>query len=154
MAIEDMEARIKFLEDIELIKKLKARLCYLYDAGDWQSVLDLFTEDAVADFGPFGRYEGKEIVKFYRDIAPVALPFTMHMCHNACIEVNGDKATGEWYFEVPGTHVKTNRAVWIAGKYTDEFVKADSEWKIKKTTAEPYYYTPYDEGWVKTKFYE
>ena len=152
MSTEDLEARIKVLEDINAINILKARLCFMVDTGNW--VGELFVEDAVADFGSFGLYEGKTaIAQFYHDVSKT-LPGTMHMIHNTCIEVKGDEASAEWYFQVPATHAKTNRAVWIHGKYMDEFVKVGSEWKFKKTKGDAYHYTPFDEGWVKTKFYE
>lgn len=77
----------------------------------------------------------------------------MHMCHNPVIEVNGDKAKGEWYFDGPITHAPTNRALWMAGKYEDEYVKVQGEWKFNKLICKIYYRTPYDEGWVKTRMY-
>lgn len=158
MAIEELEARIRLLEDIEAIKKLKATYGYLADALNWQGMVNLFTDDAIADFGPMGRYEGKEeLTKCLRDIAFPASPFTVHMFHNPIIEVRGEKATGEWYFEVPATHAPPNRvarAAWMAGKYEEQYVKVGGEWKFKMIVAKVYYDTPYDEGWVKTKMYE
>lgn len=60
------------LEDIEEIKKLKGRFCFLLDTGEkWEELVNMFTEDGVADCSPFGRMEGKtELTKFYRDTVP------------------------------------------------------------------------------------
>jgi len=154
MVSEGLEARIKILEDIEAIKKLKATYAYFADTGNWQGMVNLYTDEAVVEFVSMGRYEGKsEITGFFRDMLPRALPFMTHMFHNPVIEVKGEKATGEWYFEVPATHAPTNRAVWMVGKYEEEYVKVSGEWKFKKILAEFYFYTPYDEGWVKTRMY-
>lgn len=155
MALDKLEARIRVLEDIEAIKKLKATYAYLVDTRNWQEFMALFTDDAVSDFGPLGCYEGKaEITRFTRDIILKSYSFMTHMFHNPIIEVKGEKATGEWYFEVPATHTEKNRALWLAGKYEEEYVKVDGEWKFKKVVGRIYYITPYDEGWVKTKMYE
>ena len=151
---DELEARIRRLEDIEAIKKMKATYMYLADDGDWQGVVDLFAEEAVADFGPFGHYEGKsELAKFYQDYFS-SLSLLVPMIHNPIIEVKGDRGTGKWYLEEPCTDASTNRALWLAVKYEDEYVKIDGEWKFKTLIAKFYFRTPYDEGWVKTRMYE
>jgi len=155
MAEEELEARIRRLQDIEAIKKLKATFAYLIDTGDWQGVANLFTEEAVLDSGPLGHCEGRaEIAKFFRDDIPQTFSFTVHMYHNPVIEVKGDKATGEWYYKVPATHASTNRALWIVGKYEEEYTKVEGEWKFKAFASKSYFVTPYDEGWVKTRAYQ
>jgi len=155
MSSEELQARIAALEDIEAIKKLKAKYAHLVDTRNWQEFANLAIDDAVWDFGPLGRYEGKEeIIRFTRDIILATYSFMTHFFHNPIIEVKGEEATGEWYFEVPATHAEKNRAVWIAGKYEEEYVKVGGEWKFKKVVGKIYYITPYDEGWVKTKMYE
>ncbi len=69
MSFEELQSRIGILEDIEAIRKLKANYAYLQDTGDMQEFANLFVDDAVMDFGTFGRYEGKaECVRFVRDI--------------------------------------------------------------------------------------
>jgi len=153
MTLEELEARIKILEDIEAIKKLTSTFSYFTDAENWQAAVNLFTEDAVIESAG-GKHKGTaEITKAFRDDTPKAYSFMMHMCHNPLIEVKGEKASGEWNVELPATHAPTNRALWIAVKWEFEYVKVGGEWKIKKLISKPYYFTPYDEGWVKTKMY-
>lgn len=155
MTLEELEVRVKLLEDIEAIKKLQAAFCYAVDSFDWQRVVNLFTDDAVAEYGTFGHYEGKEqITQFYRDMLPKSMSFLEHMCHNFTIEVKGEKATGEFYFETPATQISPKRAFWIAGKYEGNYVNVNGEWKIKKLTSATYYNTPYENGWVKTRMPE
>ena len=155
MTIEELEAKVRLLEDIEAIKKLFARFCYLVDSGDWDELMTHFTDDAVADFpaSPFGRHEGKVgVARLFKEL--LVFDFMVHMCHNPIIEVNGEKATGEWYYEVPATHKQQKKAIWLVGKYENEFVKVGGEWKIKALVGHMYYVTPYDEGWVKTRMCE
>ena len=150
MTFESLAARIALLEDIEAIKKAQARFLYLIDDEDWQGVASMFMEPAVLDLGPSGCYRGREeIAKFYREL-PQSLPLMVHMSHNPIVEVKGDNATGEWYYEVPATDAVANRAMWMVGKFEVEFAKINGEWKIKTWLAKCIYKTPYDEGWVKT----
>jgi len=53
-----IEVMLQELKDIEALKQLKARYCHLVDAADWDALDTLWTEDAVCDYGFFGRYEG------------------------------------------------------------------------------------------------
>ncbi len=160
MLPEEIEVRLRLLEDIESIKKLKAKYGYFVDAGNWEAVADLFTDGAVADYGPLldsgpsRHYEGKaEIAGFFRDILTPSRSFQVHMFHNPIIEVKGEEATGKWYFDGPVTFAPTNKALWMAGEYQDEYMKVDGAWKFKTLICKLYYRTPYDEGWVKKRMY-
>lgn len=154
MISEELEARMKVLEDIEAIRKLRAHYCYNVDAERLEELLSLFTEDARLDFGLLGTHEGKEAVsKFFRDIVAGILSYSRHMVHNPIIEVDGDKATGRWYFEVPCTLRGTDMAVWLAGTYEEKYVKERGEWKFSFIKATFDYATPYEEGWAKTPFF-
>ena len=139
------------LRDIEEIKKLKARYCYYVDEGRWDELMELWTEDAVAEYGPWGTYSGKESLgKFFREFVPTFVPFITHMVHNPLISVDGDSASGQWYFECAGTVAPANRAVWIMGRYDETYQRATNDWKFKSLKVSFKYFTPYDEGWVKT----
>lgn len=152
MNIEELETRVRILEDIEAIKKLRAKYCYYVDAGKMDELLSLFAENARGDYGVIGIYEGKEALeKFFKETVPGMVPFCMHMVHSPLIEVKGEKATGIWYFEVPATHGPTNKAAWIAGKYEEEYIKEKGEWKFSLVKAIFNYFTPYEEGWAKTR---
>ena len=152
--VQELEKKVQNLQDIEAIKKLKAKYSYALDQKDWKTVLDCFTEDANADWGVFaggsGKYNGKkEIEKFFTLDVPKAASFFVHMIHNALIEVKGDQARGQWYYEEPLTWVEENRAGWIVGIYDEQFTKQNNEWKIKNVKVTHFYQTPYDMGWVK-----
>ena len=155
MAPNNVEERIGRLEDLEALKNLQVTFSYAVDRGDWQAIAELFVEDAIADFGSFGYYRGKsEVIRYFRDIFPPAFSFMAHMLHNPLIKIEGNEATAEWYFETPVTHTKSNRALWIAGKYESECCKVAGTWRYKTLRSNVFYVTPYDEGWVKTRIYE
>ena len=153
MNLEDLERRLRVLEDIEAIKKLKARYCAYCDNNyDADGIAALFTEDAVWDGGKFGRYEGREAIRTFFRGAPRIFPFAIHQVMNPIIEVEGEQAKGQWYLFQPATLAEGNQAVWLAARYEEEYVKVESEWKFKRLKVFPSFLTPYDQGWVKKRF--
>lgn len=48
----------------------------------------------------------------------------------------------------PGNE-KLCTAYWFIGKYDNEYVKVDEEWKLLKTHVIAFSRTPYDEGWIR-----
>jgi len=48
----------------------------------------------------------------------------------------------------PG-NVHTPTAYWFIGKYDNEYIKVDDEWKILKVHVCAISRTPYEEGWIK-----
>lgn len=153
MSLEDLERRIKALEDIEAIKRLKRDYCsYCDDHYDADALADLFTEDAVWDGGIRGKSEGREAIRQFFVNAPSRIPFAIHMVLNPVIDVHGDTANGTWYLFQPCTFADGNRAVWGSARYDEEYVRVDGEWKFQNLKLTSFFWTPFDEGWVQTQF--
>lgn len=143
-----LEKRLARLEDRIAISELRYTYCYRIDDRDWDGYAALFTEDALLDFGPVGTFEGREAVReFAEDVVGARHPFLSHMVHNPVIDVDGDTATGKWYFEVPCTF-EDGEAGWIQGTYYDEYRRVDGEWLFSEVVAEFNYFAAYDEGWA------
>ena len=150
MSVEELEARIKTLEDIEAIRHLKGQFAYLADTKNSSEFMKLVADGAVWEFGPLGHYEGKEeILRFTKDITLDTHSFMLHHFYNVSIKVNGDTATGIWYFLVPATNSKEERAEWLGGMYNETYIRVNGEWKFKEVVAEFKFIAPYDEGWFK-----
>ena len=153
MSLEDLERRVKLLEDIEEIKLLKRRYCfYVVDNYDADGFASLFVEDAVWDGGVRGRCEGREEIHSFIRQGPERISFAAPMVMNPIIEVDGDTAKGTWYLLVPCTFVEGNRAVWGAGRYDEEYVRVYDRWMFKNLKLTSHFWTPFEEGWVKTRF--
>ena len=151
MAQQDLAQRLQVLEDIEAIKRLKARYCLHVDAREPDKVADLFTQDAVWDGGAVGRYEGQDAIRAFMRGLPEMLSFALHFVMNPLIEVDRDQATGHWYLVEPCTMVKNNQAVWGTAMYQDRYVRENGEWKFTEVKLIPVFWTPFDQGWVKQK---
>ena len=130
-----LEGRMKHLEDMEAIKRLKYRYLRCLDRKLWDELAGCFTEDATTSYSG-GKYsfQGREaIVRFLREsLGPAML--SMHHGHHPEIEITGDStARGIWALEDYLIMTQSNTGLRGAAFYKDEYVKVDGEWKIKST---------------------
>jgi hypothetical protein len=149
-------AAIRKLLDIEEIKKLHARYTFSVDEHKWDDVADLFTEDAIGDWGygsegSRGRYEGRKGITRFFELASEEASMFRHMVIQPDIEVEGDRAHARWYMFGFGTYnlPEGETAAWTHGKYMNDLVKKDGEWKISHLKFQFTFQTPYHEGWLK-----
>src|SRR6185437_10196994 len=61
--VDQLLLRAQRLADTVEIKRLQCEYGYYLDRSDWDAVLDLFTDDVVAEYGNSGVYRGKEHVR-------------------------------------------------------------------------------------------
>jgi uncharacterized protein (TIGR02246 family) len=140
------------LEDTEAIKVLKRRYCaYCDDNYDLEGLASLFTEDAVWEGGHFGKAEGRDQIRAFFKEAPQKLPFAVHMVLNPIIKVDGDTAQGTWYLLQACTFSDGDRAVWGSARYDEDYVRVDGHWMFQHLKLTSNFWTPFDEGWVKTR---
>lgn len=130
------------LEDLEQIRTLKALYAERVDANhrapsDATAVAAaaLFTDDAILDLGPFGRYEGHaQILNAFANIFPAATAWSAHYIVNPVLHVTGATATGRWYFLLV-TQPKTtpaSPALTVYGSYAEKYEKTKDGWKFKE----------------------
>jgi ketosteroid isomerase-like protein len=150
---ELLGARLRKLADIDEIKLLKARYAAACDNNyDADAIAELFTENAVWDGGKFGRAEGRENIRRFFRRAPDVFSFAIHNVMNPRIEVDGDRATGQWYLLQPATREPGGQAVWLAAAYHDEYLRVSGKWLFKHLQVNSNFLTAYEEGWAKSRF--
>jgi hypothetical protein len=134
--IEDLEKRIQALEDVAAIKELKHRYLVACDRQKPDAVRDCFDPDGVViaydGFPPFTDREA--FVKIFRDMGCKPTIVDMHHAHNPVITLTSPttaKATWELFFSNIDMTARTQ--IQMACEYTDEYVKKNGKWLIKKT---------------------
>lgn len=156
---EELAARITRLEDIESIKQLKALYCEICDDGhDPDRITDVFTQDGVWEGKGIGTAQGHEEIRALFQNFQSMMSFTQHMTMNPRIQVNGDHATGTWYFFGPFTFRATEdadaQAKWQATRYHEDYQKIDGEWKIRHLRiAGPGMSVDYARGWAESRYH-
>ena len=146
--LSELEKRIRVIEDIEAIKKLKAKYFRCVDKKLWEEMETVLTEDAVADYGMgIELLQGrKAIMEFLKkNLAPDSM-ISVHQGHNPEIEITSDTtARGVW---VLNDRLIIQTIATLNGwcYYEDEYVKLNGEWKKKSTKI-----TNMLEEWTQTK---
>lgn len=150
--LEELEKRIRVLEDIEAIKRLMARYARTADDNyNPEEMAKLFTEDGVWDGGEvWGIKRGRKEIKEFLSQISKDITFAVHYITTPDVTVEGDRAHGRWYELVAGTYL--GRAFWLSDFYRNEFARVDGEWLLTLVKCPVSFMTPYEEGWAKTRY--
>jgi len=149
-----VENRLRILEDIEEIRKLKARYCAgCDDDHNPDTLIALFAPDGSWEASGIGRFEGHEAIRNYFAAlrASGRIRNSAHNVFNPNIEVDGNTATGHWRLIMlytanvpgggsPGGEVQYFR---IIGWYREEYVKLFGRWRFKSLYCEVEENAPY-----------
>ena len=161
LKIKELEAKINLSEDIEQIKRLQRIYGYYLDNGLHQEIVDLFSDDTESvEVANRGVYLGKEGAKrfFLHAQGKPAPSYSMgrhiQMQGVVTLDQGGKTAKGRWqclFMSVSNNVVPgVPRAVWGYGVYENEYIKEDGKWLFKKLYFNRIFYTPYEDGWLKT----
>ena len=165
--LHELESRLRVVEDIEAIRRLKARYGQLADlrygrkgrSGEYgvkpreelepiaRELASLFSEDAVWDGGrALGLCQGREAI-YQRFLAPT-LQFSWHYFVKPQIEIDGDRARASWDILAACTTQK-NVACWMSGLERDEYLRVDGSWLHSRMELEVVFMAPYELGWAR-----
>ena len=159
MTTNELEARIRRLEDIEEIKMLQSRYQHFIHTYDWEGIVDLFAKkapDVSAEIGQSGLFVGTEGIKrFFTERMPSPRrgrkgTLLFHIAVNPVIEVSKDGKTAKAVWLSPGieTSGQHNLQCWGWGKYYCDYIKEDGKWKFWHLKWYQTFETPIEKGWI------
>jgi ketosteroid isomerase-like protein len=135
MKIDELEKRLRTLEDIEEIKSLHREYIYYLLNSQWKEMADCFTEDAMTNIWRHGpRYGKTEIMKFFSTtIAGMnsGKGRDAHFAIEPVISINGDKAKGHWMMYIFIADNNSGVARYSQGRYDAEYIRDGGKWKFK-----------------------
>jgi hypothetical protein len=158
---ENLGVRLRALEDREAILELRATYCFLVDDERFDELVDdYFTEDASCDFRssvegglePILANGREEVRAFFARVVPATLREMRHTVHNDRIALEGDRASGDCYFELTAIDAASGEPVVGTGRYIDEYRRVEGAWRFAKRKAEIDFIAPLTQGWVKQRF--
>lgn len=161
MSLQDLEARIARLEAIHEIQNLQSRYNHYLLMNKLEELVDLFAKKdpnvtvEIADSGVYVGIEGVKrlFLKGMRAKHAVRGGLGLHMISTPVIEVrrDGTTAKGMWYTFGANTRRDEQglHALWMAGKYDNEFVKEDGRWRFRAIHWHVFFRSPFEEGWVR-----
>ena len=144
-----LEAEVEQLRAREAIRELRARYHECINEGHYDRIPDLFTEDAVLEFGYLGQARGREKIGRFFAAGPKLLQFVKQFIHNHVIELEGEGGSGFSYMEAKS--ISGGVAYLVAGRYDDTYVRQGGEWRFSRMRFEPYFTVPFrdTEGWAQ-----
>jgi ketosteroid isomerase-like protein len=134
-----LEQRVQRMEDESTIRRMLIDYGAYLDGKDYAAYAGLFAANGVWN-GGFGSFAGPAAIqKMLEDNLGKAQPGytnkqSFHMLTNPIIEIDGDKAhvTSKYLFWSRSADMKPTPM--LAGRYTDEFVRENGQWRIAKRT--------------------
>lgn len=160
--VRRLEARLRAVEDVQAIERLKAHYGELVDRryrsgggvvppDELESLAEeiaaLFTADAIWDGGKLlGLCRGREEIRA-RFRKPTLL-FSWHLFVKPRIEVEGDRGRGTWDILAPCT-ARDGRAQWMAGEEEDEYERVGGVWLHRSMRLRVVFLAPYEQGWAR-----
>ncbi|NND82555.1 MAG: nuclear transport factor 2 family protein [Gammaproteobacteria bacterium] len=132
----DLAQRIQRLEDIEAIKKLKARYWFACDRRDADAVKQCFvSDDLLIDFGFIGQFTDiDEFLELFMQMTNKPSHIDLHHGLAPEISIDGDDdASGRWRMQFQLIETETEVAQFMGGYYEDDYRRENGEWKIATT---------------------
>lgn len=144
----EVEARVRRLEEMEAIKRLKYKYVRCVDSKLWDDLAQCFVQEATTDYGGKYRLAGLgAILDFFRKYNPPDV-VTKHHVHHPEIELTGaETARATWALEDYVISLKGDWSHHGTALYHDEYVKTDGQWRIKHTG----YKRIFSERWTRSE---
>jgi len=123
------------LADKAEIWELKHQYCYAMDEVDIDWMQSIFAEDGHLDVPIYENVTGhdgiREYFEWYRE---QDFGTSVHSVSNPLIEIDGDTASGRWYYTVTYAQ-NSDDLIHGIGAYDDEYVRTDDGWKLSSVVA-------------------
>lgn len=133
----DIHQELRKLRDYRELLELKYRYCWALDTEDADSYASVFTEDGLLSARQFSeskpnvRREGREDL---RDLIRERPDYTaaQHRPYNPLVELDGDEATGKWYFTFVAER-EDGTVEFEFGEYHESYRRVDDAWQISRS---------------------
>jgi 3-phenylpropionate/cinnamic acid dioxygenase small subunit len=134
-----LEKRVQQLQDEQAIREVVIRYGECLDARDYAGYSALFAKEGVWT-GGFGSATGPAAIQqmLEKNLGKPEPGFinksNFHLMTTVVVHVDGDTAKVRSRYMFFSASPENKPVPALAGRYVDEFVREDGEWKIKKRT--------------------
>jgi uncharacterized protein (TIGR02246 family) len=128
---DDIEARVRRLEDLLEIQQLFVDYGRHLDAHDFDAYAALFAETGEVLLGPLGRAQGRaEIRALMKRVMEGMASSNYHLVTNPTITLDGDRAHSTVMWSVIDAGPEGAPALTMLGRHVDVLVREDGAWKF------------------------
>lgn len=136
--VADLEARLRALEDVQAIQRLKHRYLRSLDTKAWDELAETLAEDATTAYADGKlRFQGREAIVAFLKSTPLAQPDGFIGVHHGLqpeIDLTGpDSARGTWALYNYLIHKGTGQGLRLCAFYDDEYRRIGGVWRIQST---------------------
>lgn len=130
---EQLEARLRRVEDLLEIQQLFVDYIEHLDNGDVDAYASLFAVDGEVNLGMGGRAKGHEEIKaLIEKVVAGKTGNAFHIVSSPIIQLDGDKATAQVMWTVIAKDDDGKPEVTLLGRHFDELVREDGRWRFQK----------------------
>lgn len=130
---DELEARLRRLEDLLEIQQLFIDYGLHLDAGDFEAYAQLFTVDAVLRLGPVARADGRdEIKRVMSETLAGQAGSSYHIVSSPQITLARDTATSQVMWTVVHRQADGQPKLTMMGRHVDELRREDGRWRIAR----------------------
>jgi len=129
----DLEARVRRLEDLQAIYQLFIDYGEHLDSGDFDAYAALFAEDGEVRLGPMGRATGRADIKALMvTTLGDRVGSTFHIVSSPRVTINGDEANATVMWSVASLADDGLARVTMVGHHRDELRRIDGRWYFQR----------------------
>jgi ketosteroid isomerase-like protein len=140
-----LENRIRRLEDIEEIRRLRNMYHYFINERMPDGFREIYTDDAVLRFDRHMKIEGIDaIVKTMGNVPERTL--IKQFIHSHQVEVNDDAAGAFAYLDA--RYGQDGHSLIVAARYDEEYRRTSQGWRISSTSIDVIFSVPVQLGWA------
>ncbi|MBS0364263.1 MAG: nuclear transport factor 2 family protein [Proteobacteria bacterium] len=137
--LDELRRRVQRLEDLEAIRRLKARYLTACDSQDPESAKNCFAPGKVRiDMGHVGVcHDREDWANIYRSFG--CQPFILDMHHGANEEIeliDDSHARALWALDYRNFNLQARTVLFVSLIYHDEYARLDGAWKITASRSE------------------
>ncbi len=121
--------------DQQLIQNIYAKYCFAVDRGSAEDIAAYFWDDCYLNFGG-NIHEGVDEARvgFAKWISKMRDPVQglRHCLYTPQIDVNGDRANAEAYYDADGHAGRKGKPIQLRGLYRSTLERREGEWRFLK----------------------
>jgi hypothetical protein len=163
MNLEELEAEVTRLEDIQEIENLQRIYGYYFDTRRMQEIVDLFSENTESvEIESHGQFLGKEGVRrmYLQGAGDQSVRVRPKGFSGGTVIIqiggvitfgpDGKTASGRWQTWLAETFPFGGRMgqYWLHGYYENKFAKENGKWLFTKLYWNTTFYTRFETGWL------
>ena len=140
-----LEDRLRRLEDIEEIRRLRNMYHYFINERQPDRFREIYTDDAVLQFDKHMTIEGIEAIVTALGNVPERT-LIKQFIHSHQVDVDGDDASAFAYLDA--RYGQDGQSLIVAARYDEKYKRTAEGWRISWTTIEVIFSVPVQIGWA------